>query len=143
MLLRADAGHEPEPEPDEAQRAGDDERPLPAVFDGDEWDDERPGNRADVRAAVEDAGRKRALTFRKPLGDRLNGSGEVARLAQAEREARRAEAEGRARQRMAHRRDRPENDGEGEAFARPEPIHQVADDQESDGVSRLKDRVDE
>src|SRR4028119_1898837 len=53
-----------------------------------------------------------------------------------------APADGRPRERMPHRCNRPPDDGEREALARPEPVHQVADHQQPDGVGGLKRRVD-
>src|SRR5258707_2198506 len=92
MLFRSAISREPEREPDEPQSASDDERPLPTVVDGDEGHYQRRDDGADVRAAVKDAGRQRALLFWKPFGDRFNRGWEVTCFAQAQCEARRAKA---------------------------------------------------
>src|SRR6266404_7529064 len=97
MLFRAAIGREPEREPDETQTPCNDERPLPAVVDGDKRHGQRRDDGADVRATVKDAGRERALPLWKPFGDRLNAGWEVTCFAQAQSEARRAEAKARTR----------------------------------------------
>src|SRR5436305_13883097 len=105
MLFRAAINLEPEDQPNEAQRACDDERPLPAVSDGDEGNCERREDCADVRAAVKDACRQSALLLREPLRHCLNRCREVASFAKPQSETRRPEAESRARKRVAHRSD--------------------------------------
>ena len=52
---------QPREQPQEAGRADDRERPLPAIVERQKRDGERREDRADVRAAIEDAGRQRAL----------------------------------------------------------------------------------
>src|SRR5258708_18107169 len=92
MLFRPAISREPESEPDETQSAGDDERPLPTIVDGNERHDQRRDDGANVRAAVKNAGRECALLLWKPFGDRLDGGGEVTCFAQAHRESRPAQA---------------------------------------------------
>jgi len=64
MLLGPPIAEHPPDHPDEAQQAGDQERPLPAVVDGDPGHDERGDQGTDVRAGVEDPGGERALLLR-------------------------------------------------------------------------------
>src|ERR1043165_6244696 len=105
MLFRTAVNLEPEYQPDESQRARDDERPLPSIVDGDEGDCEWGDNCADVRSRIEDACCERALLLRKPFGDGLDGRGEVPSFAKSQSKTRCPEPESRARQRVAHRGD--------------------------------------
>src|SRR5262245_50252326 len=88
MLFRLPVEKPPENDPEKTDRAGDDERLLPAVRQGDPRHDERRDDRADIAPGVEDAGREGAFLPREPLRYRLNGSREVPRLADAEGETR-------------------------------------------------------
>src|ERR1041385_2378286 len=102
MFFRTSIKQQPCDEPDETDRAGDDERGAPAPFDSNELYDEWRDERTDVRAGVQDAGRERALFLRKPLSYSLDRRRKVSRLPKAEKETRHTEAKHRARQRVAH-----------------------------------------
>src|SRR5205085_9644183 len=110
--------------------------------DGDEGNCERREDCADVRAAVKDACRQSALLLREPLRHRLNRCREVASFAKPQSETRRPEAESGARKRVAHRSDCPESDGEREALACPESVHQIAYEQQTEGIGGLERCVD-
>src|SRR5439155_20984028 len=83
----------PEDEPQQAERAGDEERRAPAAELRVEERDQRDRDRgAEGRPAVEKRHRPSPLAAREPLRHRLRRAGPVRRLARAEEETERAEA---------------------------------------------------
>ena len=129
---------DPERQPHEADGAGENERPAPAVEQRDRRHHERRDDGADVGAGVEDASGQRALPPRKPLRGRLDRRREIARFAEAEPEAGHAEAHHRARKRVRHRRDTPEDECERVAHFRPDPVDDRAHQQQANRVRQLK-----
>src|SRR2546421_8417011 len=115
---------------------------LPILVRDNPGDGQRDDDRAEVRPGVEDARGERALLLREPFGHGLDRRGEVAALAQPQREARHAEAEGGARERVSHRGETPDDYRQREALARAEPVHHATDDEKAYGVGRLKCRDD-
>src|SRR5687767_1294534 len=107
MLLRRAVNWEPEEYPNQADKPGDNESPLPAVVNRDRRRDQRRDNRADIRAGIENTGRERTLLLGKPLRDGFDGGWKVSRFADAEREAGRSELRAVACKRMCGRRQRP------------------------------------
>src|SRR5262245_59539479 len=77
---------QPERQPQEAQRAGNDERRLPSVAQLQPADYRRSHYRADGRAAVEDGHCEGALAHGKPFGDDLCRARPVPSLTQSEQE---------------------------------------------------------
>ena len=156
---------EPDPEahPDEAERADDDERHLPAPELRNDRDRERRCERADGRAGVEDRGSERAVFLREVLGRHLDRRGEVARLAERQhRAAREEEPHGRgdahhaeeacrlepfgahAARRVEARAQGPDEDRPQIPLLRPEPVDELAGEkvaQRVDDRERRRDRA--
>src|SRR5262245_28395483 len=70
---------EPGHEPREAEKTGREKRGFPPEPQRDERHQPGRGDHADVAAAVEDAGGRRTLALRKPVGDSADGRREVGR----------------------------------------------------------------
>ena len=94
-------------DPEQAERAGDDEHRPPRAEGVEQPRHEHQGDRrADRRSAVEQRDRPAALAPREPLGDGLGRTRPVGRLAGAEQEAEageRLQADGQRRQHRRHR----------------------------------------
>jgi len=101
-------------------------------------DRQRRQDRADIRAAVEDAGGEGALALREPIRHGADGSGEVRGLTQAEGKARDAKAQGGAGQRVRHGGGAPQRDGHRIAQARARPIDQAAGEGHGQRIGQLE-----
>src|SRR5579883_1766199 len=130
---------QPEDEPGEAERAGDQKGPAPAEMGGDPRNEERRDHRADAGAGVEDAGGEGAFFFRKPFGDTLDAGGEYAGLEETESGARGHEGGERAGGGVSHGGGAPENHGDAVADARPDAVNQRAHAEHTRGVSELEE----
>src|ERR1044071_7026553 len=102
----------PGTQPNESDRAGDDERGPPTVPDRYDRDHEWCNERADIGARVEDSGCESALFFRKPLGDCFDRGRKVSCFTKTEEETRDAKAKDRMSQGVTHRCETPEDDCE-------------------------------
>ena len=74
----------------------------------------------------------------EPLGDGLDGGGEVAGFAEAEEDAGDAEAGDGGDQRVAHGGEGPDADGEGVAGLGAELVDDAAGEEEADAVGDLE-----
>ncbi len=126
---------EPEGEPDESGEANEGEGGLPAGVDDQVGDDGGREDGADGGAGVEEPGGEGAFLFGEPLGDDFDGSGPVAGLADAEKEAEDAEAEGAAGEGVEGGGDAPPGDAQSIAEASAEAIDHGAGEAVHDGVS--------
>jgi len=142
--LHARSAQEPPPEqdPSKACRAGDDERRAPPVAQRQIRNRQRGEDRADIRAAVEDAGGQGALRLRKPIRHRADGGWKVRRLAQSEGEARDSEAHRTACQRVRHGRRAPQGDGHRVAQARARPVDEAAGERHHQRIGQLESEDD-
>ena len=132
---------EPDDEPEEAHRAGGQKGGSPVVVAEDDGDEPGDDDGADVRTGVEDAGGEGALLGGEPLGDGLDGGGEVAGFAEAEHEAGDVEADDRGDEGVAHGGERPDADGESVSQLGAELVDQASGGQQADAVCDLE--VDE
>src|SRR5258706_8601383 len=119
---------EPERQPDQPRDAGEDEGPSPAEGVGDDGNGGGSDDGADVRTGVEDGRGEGALAFREPERHGLDGGGEVATLADAERHAGGEESAYRADQRVRHGGQTP-----GEDRDRVADLRAVAVDEPAEG----------
>src|SRR6185436_3417354 len=81
MFFRPPVEHEPEYKPDESQRPGEEESPLPAKLHRDKRHKKRRGNGADVGAGIEDAGCQCPFFFGEPFRNRFYRTRKVSSLA--------------------------------------------------------------
>src|SRR5580692_2365806 len=100
----------------------------------DEWSN----NGADIRARVEYSGRERSFFLREPFGNALDAGRKNAGFAETQRASGDHEPRKRIRDRMSHRREAPENHGDGITDTSAEAVNQAAYKNHAHGVGRLK-----
>ena len=105
---------------------------------GDEWNQQRRHDRADVRAAIKNASCKSTLTGGKPIGDGLDRGWKIRSLAGAQHESCGRKLPGISGQRVRHRSQAPDHDGQRIADACPQPVDDASGDGHHGGVSALK-----
>src|SRR6185312_10379229 len=143
LFPRRDLIYEPpEDEPDQSERAGRHKGRLPAVNSEDRGNHQWRHDLPDVRARVEDAGRKRPFPFGEPFGHRFYGRREVTCFAETQRGPGDREPRGGPGQPMPHRRKAPADDGDRIADLRPYPIDDGAEEQQAGCIEELEDAVD-
>ncbi len=125
-----------------AHGAGGEEGCAPSPVGGDEGDEGGGDEGGGVGAGVEEADGLGALLGGEPLGDGLDGGGEVAGFAEAEEDAGDAEAGDGGDERVAHGGERPDADGEGVAGLGAELVDHAAGEEEADAVGDLEEDED-
>ncbi len=141
MFFRCAVIANPKKDPDEAERSGGDESPLP-VPRGREPHDRGGDHDPDVAACVEDASCEGAFALRKPLGDGLDARREIGGFAKPKGEPRNRKPERASRERVADPGEAPDDDCPDHAEAHAELVEQAAGDAEHDGVGELEGEVD-
>ena len=138
MASRMVIHRQPERQPEQSGRDGEEECPLPAPSERDPRHKQRRKDRADVGSGVEYPGRQRAFAFGEPLGHGFDRGGKIAGLAEAQGKSCNRKAGDSFHQGMGHRRKTPDQQGEGIAQFGADAIDHRATEQEADRVGELK-----
>ena len=147
MLFRRKITVPPPNRPQQSESAGQKENPAPRreaepVAIGQHQSDERRRNdRADSRAAVDDAHRRRTVINRKPFRDRAGGRRKSAALAHTEQQPARRECNHATRQTVARARERPENHDAQKTAPRSQPVQEQATADIHQAVGDQKRRI--
>ncbi len=120
----------------------DDEGTLPAPVLGQPRNRDGSEDGADVGAGVEDAGGEGAFLLREPLGRRLDGRREVARLTEAEEATGDHEPARSPGQGMEHGGDGPDDERPGETRLGAQPVDDATGEEHGDGVDELEHHHD-
>ena len=104
-------------------------------------DERRRNDRANGRAGIDDAHRRRAVVDRKPFRHRARGRRKAAAFAYAEQQPARRQREHAAGQTVARARQRPENHDAQKSAPRAEPVQQQAAAEIHQTVSGQKCRI--
>jgi hypothetical protein len=131
---------EPGPGPKNAGPTRQIEDPPPSVRGNDRGKKRRRDDRAHRGTRVEKAESQRTLARRKPFRDRLGRAGKTPALAHPEQKAKHPETKHRSRGADQTIGDRPPNDHDGVADARPKPIHDAPSARVHDCIGEEKQR---
>jgi hypothetical protein len=138
MPLRLAEEKQPERHPDKAKRTREYKCGSPAETLGQKRNHQRRHERADIRAAVEQARCERPLPPGEPVSDGLDRRRKIRRFADSEREPRHAELNGVTRQRVAHGRYAPHHHGQHIADPHAQPVDHSARQRHHQPVGQLK-----